>query len=129
MNKRASKSLERNFYPILLGIFVITFFLVLMKPIELLNDSAGYLNMSLVRSPAYPIFINTIHAIFGAYYLTAIVCGQILLLLMAVFFLIQNLRKILLLSPILLLLLSLFLVAPALYEVNVSSRILSEGLA
>lgn len=60
MDKNLAKNLEKYFHGILLGIFALTFITVLLKPIELLNDSAGYLNMSLIRSPAYPLSAVTL---------------------------------------------------------------------
>ncbi len=129
MLTKSKKYIENYFNYILFGIFSLTFFLVLLKPIELLKDSSGYLEMSLIRSPLYPIFINAIQNIFGDYFLTAAVCIQFLLLAIAVFFLISNFRKIFSLPSFWYLFLALLLLSPALYEVNVSSRILSEAIA
>lgn len=129
MNIDIKKILQKYFNYILLGIFSITFLLALRKPVELLNDSEGYLEMSLIRSPAYPIFIKSIQKIFGNYFLTATACIQFVLLAIAIFFLVNTFRKIYKLNPFWYFLLALLLISPALYQVNVTSRILSEGLA
>lgn len=121
--------MEKYFNYILFGIFILIFPLILLKPIELLNDSAGYIEMSLIRSPSYPIFVNVVHKIFGDFYLMAIVCIQFAFLSFAVYFLIRTLRKVLSLNPFWFFLLTFLLFSPALYEVNVCSRILSEGIA
>jgi O-antigen ligase len=123
------KNIEKHFNYILFGIFSVTFFLILLKPIEILKDSPGYLEMSLIRSPAYPIFIYGIQKIFGDYFLTAAVCVQFLILAIAVFFLVNTLRKVYYINPFWYLLLAILLLSPALYEVNVCSSILSEALA
>ncbi|SRX54781.1 glycosyltransferase family 39 protein [Aequorivita sp. CIP111184] len=129
MLREIKNIIEKYFNYILFGLFSISFVLILLKPIELLKDSQGYLEMSLIRSPVYPIFINVIEKIFGDYFLTAAVCIQFVIMSLAIFYLVVTLRKLYNIQSFWYLLLVLLLLSPALYEVNVSTRILSEALA
>ncbi|MBR9914076.1 MAG: hypothetical protein GYB32_04505 [Algicola sp.] len=94
-----------------------------------LPDSEGYLNMSIIRSAAYPLFLNTVKLVFGSWFETAIVILQTLLGLLAVDYFIKKIKAVIHLHNLWYLLLTILLLTPYVYNHLVANYILSEALA
>ena len=119
-------SIEHIFYAVTI-LFVFVFFIkteVLYSP-----DSSGYLEMSIIRSCGYPLFIALHKFIFGQYFISALLLSQFTINIIASLFLIKCIRKTLQLSKWFLFLLFILLLTPLLYEIKVANSILSESLA
>ncbi len=129
MKMKTNKFADTYFNYILYGIFFIAFLVVLNKPVEILKDSTGYMEMSLIRLPVYPIFLYLVHKICGDIYLSVVVFLQFLLLIIAAYNLIKTLRNLFPINNWWFFLLAFLVLLPALYNINVCNRILSESLA
>ncbi|WP_141675555.1 hypothetical protein [Formosa haliotis] len=103
--------------------------LVISKPIILMPDSEGYLNMDLYRSAGYPLFIFLIHSVFGSFFNLATIIIQYTLGVTAITFFISTLKKQTSLHYIWLILLNGILLIPYVYNHKLSNVILSEALA
>jgi hypothetical protein len=92
-------------------------------------DSDGYLNMWLIRSCGYPLFIAFFKLVFGAGYISFLLLAQFLLSIAGCCYLTRCIRKTISLNKWLTLIVFGFLTVPVVYEIKVSNSILSESLA
>lgn len=92
-------------------------------------DSAGYLNMTIIRSPAYPIFLKLIKLVSGRFFSTAVLIVQYLINIAAVYYFIGTLFKTWKTTILYYVLLAAVLLAPCLYAVTIVNCFLSEALA
>lgn len=120
---------HKKFNLIILILFVLTFVSVVLKPVEIFPDTLGYTDMYIIRSPAYPIFVNAIKLLSGAYFDTIFIVIQLLMGLSAIWFFVMQLRKHLNIHSFWMLCITVVLLVPYFHTDHVANRILSEGLA
>ena len=114
---------------------IILFFYGNYEPIAL-NDSQGYIDMQIIRSPLYPIFLNTFRTILSddTYLLGAIIC-QTLLAILSIFLLLITIKKHFGYPKLVSVLIYPFVLSPFVIEafsghgVLFTNTILTEGLA
>ncbi|RFN58560.1 glycosyltransferase family 39 protein [Marixanthomonas ophiurae] len=111
------------------ALFCTVSILVFISPIALQPDSLGYIDVWFNRTPVYPLFVNTVLAIFGDYYKTALKVLQLLLGLASVWFFITQLRKHISLQTFWYLLLTGILLIPYVYNHKIANNILTEAIA
>ena len=92
-------------------------------------DSEGYLTMSIIRSPIYPIFLYVLKLIFNTFFEVATIFFQILFNIFSIHYLVRNLKKHIKINPIWYLLLTIILLFPCVYNLNISNRFLSESIS
>ena len=92
-------------------------------------DSQGYIEMDIIRSAGYSVFLNIHKLIFKNYYLNAVVISQLFFCLFSIFFLLKSLSQTLQYKKEYLFLIFLILCVPIIYEHKIANSILSEGLA
>jgi O-antigen ligase len=115
---------------IVIGIlFLITFIWVLRKPAVYFPDSSGYLDMHIIRTPGYPIFLKIIQSIFGNSFETALLFIQTAIGCFSTYFLIHKIRKVKLLNNVLYCCLSGVLLLPFLIGLRIGNNILSEAIS
>ncbi|MDG5492656.1 hypothetical protein [Psychroserpens sp. SPM9] len=110
-------------------LFLIVLGLVLSKPILLLPDSDGYLDMYIIRSPVYPLFLYLIKFIFGSAETIATAIIQCILGFYSIHYLVKRLRRHLKLSNIWYALITGLLLLPYIYKHHLANTIMSEALA
>lgn len=110
-------------------VFLFVFVFVISKPMEFFPDSEGYINMSIIRSATYPIFLYVINNIFGSYFNIATCFFQISFGLLAVYFFVNKLKKHLKINPLWYLVLTLILLIPYVYNHTIANRLLSEAIS
>lgn len=110
-------------------IYLIVFIITLGRPIEILPDSESYLNMSINRSPVYPLFLTIIKALFGDFFHTFTIFFQTLACVLSVNYLLKCLKKSLILNSLWLVLLAIVLLTPCVYSLNISNRLLTEAIS
>ncbi|OMP30228.1 hypothetical protein BKM32_12660 [Mangrovimonas sp. DI 80] len=125
----SGKLTEKTYYYSIFLIFAVGFLIVNYKPIEIVNDSLEYLNISINRSAGYPIFLHIIKTIFGSYFDPATKAIQYLLGVSGIYFFISTLKKHLNLDCIWLILLTFVLIIPYLYNQTLANVFLSEALS
>jgi O-antigen ligase len=106
-----------------------TFVLVLRNPAIYFPDSTGYLNMNIIRTPGYPLFLNSIKSIFGSNFETALLFIQTAFGCFSIYFLIQKIRSVQLLNHFLCCCFALVLLLPFLVSLKIGNNILSEALS
>lgn len=109
--------------------YIIAFLVVIVKPIEIVNDSEGYLNMVITRSAGYPLFLYGIKLCFGAFFNTATIILQYGLGVCSIYFFIKTLKTCFNLHAIWLFLLNIILLAPYFYNHHLANVFLSEALS
>jgi len=120
---------RQHFNYIQIVLFVAVSIIVLIKPLTYFPDSQGYVDMTINRSPMYPLFIGVLQQIFGSYFELVCKVLQLLIGLIAIRYFIQLLQKLLKLKGIWLLLLTLILLIPYAYNLNIANNLLSEALS
>lgn len=120
---------EKTFLICILSFFLIGFIIVLNRPITLSNDSEGYLNMSIIRSASYPIFLDFIHSFFGSFFKIATLIIQYFLGISAIYYFISTLKRHIKLDLIWLIILNFVLLVPYIYNHKLANVFLSEALA
>lgn len=119
---------EKRFKYILLAILFTVFFIVISRPVEIWNDSAGYLNMAIYRSAGYPIFLWVLKSISLSHMDILTIVSQICIGLSVIYFFIIRLRKLLILHPVLFIFLAMIMVTPYIYNHRLANNYLSEAL-
>ncbi|MFD2542156.1 hypothetical protein ACFSSB_07490 [Lacinutrix gracilariae] len=122
------KVTEKQFKYIIISILIAVFLFVVNKPILTFKDSSGYLNMIILRSAGYPIFLYVLKKTFGAYFNLAIIILQFTFGAYAIRFLIYSLKKQYSLNNLWYILLLIILLIPYVYNQNLANVILSESL-
>jgi hypothetical protein len=119
----------RWFYRVLFAIFLVVSIMVLMRPLMYSPDSPGYLDMHIIRSAGYPLFLWLIKMVSGDYF--ELVCKfiQLLIGLIAIRFFVLTIYKNSSLKPLWSLLLTLVLLIPYVYNENIANQVLSEAIA
>ena len=120
---------ESKFKACISIIFFFVAILVFINPINLQPDSLGYIEMWFNRTPAYPLFVNGIEAIFGGYYKTALKSIQLLVGLTSVWYFITLLRKNISLYAFWYIVLTVILLIPYFYNHKIANTILTEAIA
>ena len=110
-------------------VFLFVFVFVIIKPMEFFPDSEGYINMSIIRSATYPLFLYIIKSIFGSYFNIATCFFQITLGLFAVYFFVSQLKKNIQINAFWYLCLSIILLIPYIYNHNIANSFLSEAVS
>jgi len=73
----------------LFSIYLLVFLIVIQAPAIYYPDSQGYLNMDIIRSPGYPMFLMFLKYCFGIYFKTGLVIIQYAIGVLAIHFLIK----------------------------------------
>ncbi len=120
---------ERHFKYTLYVIFFIVFIIVINRSIVEFPDSEGYLTMSIIRSPIYPIFLASLKTIFSNNFYLATIIFQTFFCLFSINFLIKNIHSTMQISSFWYILLTIILLVPCVYNHNIVNRFLSEALA
>ncbi|MDW5288847.1 hypothetical protein [Formosa sp. PL04] len=123
------KLTEKLFNYTIISSFLAGFIIVINNPIQIVNDSEGYLNMVITRSASYPIFLQIIRTLFGSYFNTATIILQYILGVGSIYVFISTLKKYYKLELIWLILLNVILLIPYLYNHKLANVFLSEALA
>ncbi|MFK7748154.1 MAG: glycosyltransferase family 39 protein [Kordia sp.] len=110
-------------------LFLITFVVVLRNPIELFPDSSGYLNMHIIRTPGYPLFLQFIQSIFGDNYQLGVVIFQILLGCFSIYYFIRKLRSSHILNEFFSVCFALVLLLPFLIGLRIANNMLTESIS
>ncbi len=126
MANSLTKFSEKYFHAILALLFLIVFVYVLQGGILLYNDSDGYLDMSIIRLPLYPLLLKLLYyenfSVPLLLFQEGIICFSIYVLLL-------NLKKHLLLASYWYILLAAILVWPCFSGLKIANSILSEPIA
>ena len=117
---------EFLFYAIIILLTLI--FFIKTDPIYY-SDSGGYLDISLIRSCGYPLYISLHKFIFGNNFITYLLLSQYILTIYACLYLTKSISKTLNLNKYFLIILFGILVIPIVYGTKVANSILSESLA
>ena len=120
---------KKHYKYILYSLFLLVFIIVIKRPIESFPDSEGYLTMSIIRSPIYPIFLYVLKVIFNNLFEVATIFFQILFNIFSIHYLVRNLKKNIKINSIWYLLLTVILLFPCVYNLNISNRFLSESIS
>ncbi|MGY0393094.1 hypothetical protein ACW5R3_11130 [Bizionia sp. KMM 8389] len=120
---------EKHFQTLTYLFFGFSFIFIMLKPLQFANDSEGYLNISIIRSAPYPIFLAAIKFIFGSYFNIATVFFQACLGLFSCHYLLKTLKTYVKLQAVWYFLIGLILLIPYLYHHAVANKVLSEALA
>jgi len=123
------KITEKHFKYIIISFFIIAFILVIIKPIENVNDSDGYLDMVIFRSAGYSVFLAILKAIFGPYFSIATLFLQYILGMLSIYYFIFTLKNHYKLHYGWYVLLTAILIVPYIYNQHLANAFLSEGLA
>ncbi|EDP97164.1 hypothetical protein U8527_02415 [Kordia algicida OT-1] len=110
-------------------LFLITFVVVLRNPIGVFPDSQGYLEMHIIRTPGYPLFLNVFHTIFGDNYQLPTVIFQVLFGCFGIFYFINKLRSLQLLNTFFSVCFTLVLLMPFVSGLKIVNNILSEAIS
>ncbi|WP_420571478.1 hypothetical protein [Kordia sp.] len=115
---------------IVVGIlFLITCLSVLRKPIVYFPDSTGYLEVYLIRSAGYPMFLKLIQFIFGSYFEFGLIATQLLIGLASIYFFVKAIQKHFNIGLLLLTLLTIALLFPYYFNGRIANNVLSEALS
>ena len=120
---------KKHYNYILYSLFLLVFIIVLKRPIERFPDSEGYLSMSIIRSPIYPIFLYLLKVIFNNFFEVATIFFQILFNIFSIYYCVRSLKSIIKIDSIWYLLLTVILLFPCVYNLNISNRFLSESIS
>lgn len=126
MKKLYNKLTADSLFYIVIALLTLVF--VVKTDVIYAPDSEGYLDMSIIRSSGYPLFIAAHKLLFGSYYISFLILSQFVLNLYAAFFLVKSLSKTLLLQKWHTYILFVIILVPLFYE-KVANGILSEALA
>ncbi|MCH2196903.1 hypothetical protein [Kordia sp.] len=110
-------------------LFLITFVVVLNYPVAFFPDSQGYIDMHIIRTPGYPLFLQLIQTIFGDYYETATVIVQILFGCFSVYYFIDKLRSNKILNEFFSVCFAFTLLLPFLAGLKIANNILTESIS
>lgn len=110
-------------------LFLITFVVILRYPTALFPDSRGYLDMHIIRTPGYPLFLQFIQTIFGEHYKLGVVVIQIIFGCFGVFYFIQKLRSYKVLNELFSVLFAFILLLPFLTGLKIANNILTESIS
>jgi O-antigen ligase len=119
---------DKKFKYILLSILFIVFVIVINRPIEIWNDSEGYLHMDIYRSAGYPIFLWVLKSVSASHLDILTIVFQITIGLIAIYIFITRLKTLLNIHPILFLFLTLIIATPYVYNHKLANNYLSESL-
>ena len=108
---------------------IITFLFVYKSGYILYPDSYGYMEVVLIRSFGYPLFLSMHKIVFGINYLYYVVFTQLIFILIGVFFLLKTIKNYLFSNSLYLFFLFLVLIMPVFFQNKVANSILSEGLS
>lgn len=115
---------------IALGIlFLITFVVVLRNPIGYFPDSTGYLNMHIIRTPGYPLFLQLMQFLFGTGYATATIIFQVILGCFSIYFFIHKLRSLQLINDFFSVCFAIVLLFPFVSGLKIANNILTEAIS
>ncbi|AXG69235.1 hypothetical protein KORDIASMS9_01455 [Kordia sp. SMS9] len=110
-------------------LFLIAFVVVLRNPAVFFPDSQGYLEMHIIRTPGYPLFLQFAQSIFGDYFETATVTIQILFGCFSIYYFIYKLRSNQVLNDFFSVCLAFVLLLPFITGLKIANNMLSESLS
>ncbi|QHI37250.1 hypothetical protein IMCC3317_26280 [Kordia antarctica] len=110
-------------------LFLITFVIVLRNPIEYFPDSAGYLDMHIIRTPGYPLFLQFMKLLFGTGFDTATVVFQAIFGCFSIYFFIHKLRSSQLINDFFSVCFAFVLLLPFVSGGKIANNILSEAIS
>ena len=110
-------------------IFLVVFLMVIKNPVIYYPDSQGYLDMSIIRSAGYPLFIAMIGFCFGNFFETALLIIQYSIGALAMIIVIKKLKTLLTLHRLWYIILTVILLMPYFFHNSIANRLLSEALA
>ena len=120
---------EKYFQLSILLISVFIFLISFKKGAIYINDSPGYLEMDILRSMVYPMFLKVIQLLSKNNFEALVVTFQLLFGLFAAFFSIKQFQKHFKLHKLLLIFFYVLLLAPYLQLHLIGNKIMSESLA
>ncbi len=110
-------------------IITISFVFFIKNGVIYYPDSEGYLQMSLIRSCGYPLFINFFKTVFGENYISVLIFAQYFFNVIGCLFITKCLKKTMLLNKWFLIIFFTSTLLPICYEIEVANSILSESIA
>lgn len=111
LKEAASLSIrQQNFFTFLVSIIILGY--GVLVGLWIVPDTQGYLTLSVIRPPLYPLLIKLFHALFASDYLLLLVAFQIFFVLAAAYWLSQTLRTYFKLPSFIFLIIHFFLVSP-----------------
>lgn len=110
-------------------LFLITIIWVLRHPAVSFPDSEGYLNLHIIRTPGYPLFLQLIQTIFGSAYEFGIVLVQILFGCFSVYYFIHKLRSNQILNEFFSVCFAIVLLLPFVTGLKIANNILTESIS
>ncbi|WP_298507549.1 hypothetical protein [uncultured Kordia sp.] len=110
-------------------LFLMTLVVVLRNQTEMFPDSIGYLNMHIIRTPGYPLFLQLIQNVFGDYYDSGIAIFQIVFGCFSVYYFIHKLRSNQVLNDFFSVCFAFVLLLPFLVGLKIANNILTESIS
>ncbi|MEM6687538.1 MAG: hypothetical protein AAF617_17305, partial [Bacteroidota bacterium] len=110
-------------------LFLITIVWVLRQPAVAFPDSSGYLEMHIIRTPGYPLFLQFIQAIFGSAYEFGTVFIQILFGCFSVYYFIYTLRSYNLINEFFSVCFAVVLLLPFVTGLKIANNLLTESIS
>jgi len=120
---------EKIFIGLTVVIYALICLMIFLKGIVLTNDSDGYIGMSSVRSPVYPLLIKFFFFIGKGNYLVWLLCFQILWGALGVFVFSRFIYSFFKAAYWLVFLLSLGLLAPYFIFGSIANQVMTEAIA
>jgi O-antigen ligase len=110
-------------------IFLIAFVWVLRHPVVHYPDSAGYLEMHIIRTPGYPLFLQIIQSIFGEHYEIGVIIIQFLFGCFGIYYFIQKLRLYTIINGFFSVCLAFVLLLPFVTGLKIANNVLTESIS
>ncbi|PTX64110.1 dolichyl-phosphate-mannose-protein mannosyltransferase [Kordia periserrulae] len=110
-------------------VFLAAFIWVLLQPVVHYPDSAGYLEMHIIRTPGYPLFLQIIQSVFGEHYEIGIVSIQFLFGCFGIYYFIQKLRLYKIINGFFSICLAIVLLLPYVTGLKIANNILTESIS
>lgn len=110
-------------------LFLVVFVIVFRHPIEVFPDSIGYLNKHIIRTPGYPLFLETIDSIFGVNYKVALCFIQTSFCCFSIYYFTHKIRSLQLLNEWFSICLMVILLLPLVSGLKIANNILTEAIS
>lgn len=110
-------------------LFLMMFVVVLRNPVGYFPDSSGYLNMHIIRTPGYPLFLQLMQSVFGTHFDIATMVFQAIFGCFAVYYFINKLRFHQLLNEFFSICFAIVLLFPFVSGLKIANNILTEAIS
>ena len=110
-------------------LFLLAFVLILRSPIVYFPDSTGYVDMHIIRTPGYPLFLQLMQFVFGTAFETATMVFQAIFGFFSIYFFIHKLRSHQLINNFFSVCFAIVLLLPFVSGGKIANSILSEAIS